>query len=197
MADPIATKKSHRVYQVIDLKEVFGVSFKKNQELKQKIAQALIDKMKERIEQGIGYDGQPMKAYSKEYKESDEYIAARKTGVVNMTLSGDMMGSIDVIKEKTNEIVIGFNQREQELKANRHMRGEGGVPVREFFGVSEDEIKEVKREFSSELKDIKKDQSPSQGTGSVLLEELRREISATDTFNGVFGNPIRVRFDEN
>jgi sRNA-binding protein len=189
MGDPIATKKSHRVYQVIDLKEEFGVSFAKNQALKQRISQALIDKMKERIDKGLDVNGEPMKQYSAVYQHSPEYIAARKTGVVNMTLSGDMMGAIDVVKEDRNKITLGFNQQKEELKANRHMRGEGGVPVREFFGIGEDEISAVKKEFSSELDDLKPSTNQD-NTSSKTLEQLRLEAGA---ISSGFGS-IRIGF---
>lgn len=178
MSGPIATKKSHRVYQVINLKEVFGISFFGRDALKKKIEQALVDNMKERIASGVDVNGSPMKSYSKNYKESVDYIAARKTGVVNLSLSGDMLGAIGVPISKGNRITIGFAEREQELKANRHMRGDG-VPVREFFGIGQFEIDAVKKQFEAELSSNKRE-PPRDPTSQITMVDILREIREID-----------------
>lgn len=138
-----------RVFQTIDLKEIFGKDVR-DKNLKEKIGQYFIDKMKSRTRSGIDINGDKFAPYSESYKNSIPFQAAGKSKHVNLKLSGDMLGSIDIVKVEGNKIRIGFDDREQELKAHGHMTGGGNgnkLPIREFFGVSESEIQDAKDKF--------------------------------------------------
>lgn len=186
MSEVKIIKSTKRVYQVIDLKEVFGVNLKGFGGIKEAIAQGLIDAMKDRIGEGLDVNMNPMRKYSSEYKESPEFIAAGKDDTVNMKLTGDMLGSIDIIKQSGNKVTIGFSDREQELKAYRHIVGDS-VPVRNFFGISGHEIDKVKKEFDDELdsikeSNVKEDTYDSTRGKFISLDVLRKEVLSGGTF---------------
>ena len=96
--------------QEIDLKELFGVDLSDDDSLKQAIGQFLIDRMLERVDSGKGIGGVKLKSpYSKEYSKSLEFKAAGKSrGKVNMSLTGDMLASIDLLSTDGNKIKIGI-----------------------------------------------------------------------------------------
>jgi hypothetical protein len=173
------------VSQTIDLKEIFGVSFKRSESLKQKMTQALIDKMKDRIAQGLDRFDEEMAPYSKAYKESVDYIAARKNETVNMRLTGDMLGSVDLLDSKGDKVTIGFRGSKENQKAYDHMMGTERLPVRQFFGVSDEDVDSVRSDFSDEIKilsEIKSTQLTDNNRQSFrTLNEIRDYIEGDRT----------------
>jgi len=160
MAKPKITKSN--VEQTIDLKEVFGVTFKNAPALKEAIGQKIIDRIVTRTEAGKGLsfnsDGKAStlnlkSPYSKEYANSTEFKAHGKSrGNVNMTLTGDMLGLIDIKRKTSDTITIGWNKGDgQDAKAFNHNTGDT-VPKRPFFGVSRTELLKIKADMSSEVK---------------------------------------------
>lgn len=141
------------VSQTIDLKELFGVSVIGSEGLKQAIGGAIIDKIVNRTESGVGVDGKKLKApYSKDYSESLDFKAFGKSkNKVNMTLTGQMLGSLDIVESKGNSIKIGWDDSEENAKAYNHNTGDT-VPKRPFFGVTEKELREIKSEFEDKVK---------------------------------------------
>jgi len=161
MAAPKISKK--KVSQTINLKDEFGVDFSRKADLREAIGQVILDKIKERTANGEGmkFDsigrGRAVKLkspYSKKYAESLDFKAAGKSkNKVNMSLTGDMMELMDITKNKGNEITIGWAASDdQDAKASNHLLGDT-VPKRPFFGVSKQELKEVKREIKDDIKE--------------------------------------------
>jgi hypothetical protein len=145
------------VSQTIDLKELTGVNMSEFPAAKEAIAQAFIDKIVERTQDGKDVDGKDFaKKYSKAYKDSLAFDAFGKTNKVNMTLSGEMLGTIDVVESKGNKIKIGWSDAENNAKAFNHNSGDT-VPKRQFFGVTDKELAEIKREFKPQIKDTDND----------------------------------------
>jgi len=182
---PLKVKKNN-VEQTINLKEVFGVDFSGKENLKQLIGQAIIDKIVERTknrkgiiinEKGHGTEVALEAPYSQPYVDSLAFKAAGKSkGKVNMSLSGDMLGLLDIKKIQGNTITIGWNDSEQNPKAYNHMIGDT-VPKRPFFGVSNEELKDLKSEFGADVKEairVKQDEGKAAFNNLVLglLEEL-------------------------
>ena len=156
------TFKKTRVKQTIDLKEEFGIDFRGMNSLKEAIGGAIIERIRERTESGQGMSfgaggsGRQVKLkspYSKEYSDSLDFKAFGKSrGRVNMKLTGDMLGLMDVVQIDGNKITIGWNEAEENAKAYNHSVGDT-VPRRPFFGVSKAELKEIKSEFGSEIRE--------------------------------------------
>lgn len=156
------TFKKTKVSQTINLKEEFGVDLRGMNSLKEAIGGAIIERIRQRTESGNGMSfksngsGNPVKLkapYSKEYADSLDFKAFGKSrGKVNMKLTGDMLGLMDVTKIDGNKITIGWTDSEENAKAFNHSTGDT-VPRRPFFGVSKKELQEIKKEFSSEIRE--------------------------------------------
>ena len=158
MKSPKVTKST--IEQEIDLGEIFGIDATDAPALKNALAQAIIDHIVSRTQDGKGMrfggygsgTGLKLKSpYSKEYQESLEFKAAgKKATEVNMTLTGDMLASLDVISTRGNKIKIGISDDLQILKAFNHITGDT-VPERPWFGVNRDELEQIGGNFSSDF----------------------------------------------
>lgn len=176
---PKVSKRSIR--QEIDLEELFGVSFKGARALREAIGQAIIDRMLERTRQGTGMKfgsngaGREIKLkspYSKEYVQSDEFQAfGKRKNEVNMELTGDMLGSIDITGQSSSKIEIGITDSTEAKKAFNHIVGDT-VPERPFFGVNNRELNQIKREFKSDVKNALKAKQ-SEGRDAFLASVLK------------------------
>lgn len=161
MSAPKVTKKS--VEQTIELDEVFGIDFSDRRELREYIGQLIIDRIRDRTDNGVGMkftdDGRGREfdlgsvKYSEKYIKSSEFKAFGKSkNDVNLKLTGDMLGLMDIIKQDDNTITIGWDDSEQIPKAYNHIVGDT-VPARPFFGVSKSELKEIAKEIKGDLRE--------------------------------------------
>ncbi len=180
--------KKNNVEQTFNLKEDFGVDFSGKTALKKLIGQAIIDKMLKRTAKSKGVnlnsDGKGRqvnlkKPYSKAYQASDDYTAAGKSkNKVNMKLTGDMLGLIDIKRINGNSLTIGWNDSDENPKAYNHMKGDT-VPKRPFFGVSNKELKDIKKEFQD---DINRAIKTKQTEGTKAFNKL--VLGLLDDLNG-------------
>ena len=179
------------VSQTIDLVEITGVDITKNPELMRKIEQDIIDYTIDRTHSGLGPGGKPWNAqsYSNEYKDSLAFKAAGKSGQVDLDLTGDMLGSIDVLKEDGGKIKIGIAEDSQLDKAFGHQTGYKGHPTipqgkykREFIGLTHTELKEILSQYKSEINQLK-----TKGPEARVVDNQARLINAirvSDLFGG-------------
>lgn len=144
------------VSQTIDIKDILGDAAA-IPSVSEAMAQAFLDVIKERTESGRDVNGKLLPKYSESYKNSLAFKVWGKTDNVNMTMSGDMLGTMfsEVVNGK---IKIGFDGEENNVKAYAHITGFKGHPVldgkvakREFFGITDKEIAQIKAEFSPDL----------------------------------------------
>jgi len=152
------------VEQTINLKDEFGIDFKGFKSLREAIGEAVLNQIRTRTARGDGMNfrgigGTPTKLkkpYSDEYIENLDFKAFGKSrGRINMTLTGDMLGLMDVKKQTGNSITIGWDDAEQNAKAYNHsspVRSNTTVPYRPFFGVSKKELTKIKKQFGKEIK---------------------------------------------
>jgi len=172
-----------QIEQTVDLKELTGVDLSEARPIKEAIAQAIIDRIQSRTEAGEGVrfssngSATPVKLkspYSKEYVDSIEFRAAgKKKGQVNMTLTGDMLASMDVLSTSGNAIKIGITDDAQIPKAFNHLVGDT-VPKRPWFGISKAEMAEILNQFKPDLERIKQSQKFTVDTESDALAVLDR-----------------------
>ncbi len=159
MKPPKITKKA--IEQIIDLSEFAkGVDFSDSKSLKLAIGEALAERIRERAGDGQGLefssDGSAKTVklkspYSKMYAESLDFLAAGKSkNKVNMSLTGDMLASIQVEDLGDNKISVYIDGETEVLKAYNHLTGDT-VPKRPFFGVSQKDVKDVIMDFQSEI----------------------------------------------
>lgn len=151
------------ISQTLDFNKLTGVDVSSDKVLMRAMAQAIIDYHKTRADNNKGLDGQALKSpYSKAYRTSLDFAAAGKSASdVNMQLSGDMLGSLDILYESGSKIKIGVSDESVLPRAYGHQSGFKGHPnesamrqyKREWFGVTEKEAKEIiLKEFGSELR---------------------------------------------
>ena len=157
------------VSQRFDLSDIAGVELIDQDDLKNAIGQAIIDKMVERSEKGKDLRGNSLEKYKKSYKQSDQYEAFGKSSKVNMTLSGGMLSRMDILDSTGNEIKIGWDDSTENAKAFNHMTGDT-VTKRQFFGMSASAVKEVIEDFQSEIDDIKESERESRAVSGLLGE---------------------------
>lgn len=128
----------------IDVSKLFGGKRRIPEELKEDIAYALIDKIIDRTRSGKSLKGNSFK------KLSAAYADIKGSSKVNLTLDGDMLDELDVISIKGNKVKIGWDDTLQSNKAFNHDTGDT-LPKREFFGATNDELKDLVSEFKDEV----------------------------------------------
>lgn len=109
--------------------------------LREAIGQALIDTIIGRTQSGRNVNGRTFTKYSDSYKE-----ATGKKDPPNLTLSSDMLESLDVIKVTNEFITIAIAQSDQTPKAFNHDQGDT-LPRREFLGIQKRELKSIASKF--------------------------------------------------
>ncbi len=157
--------KKNNVEQTINLKEEFGIDFAGRRPLRELIGQAILDRIRERTDAGQGVrfsrsgSGTQIKLkspYSKAYSKTLEFKAfGKRKGKVNMSLTGDMLGLMEIKRQSGNTLTIGWDEKEENNKAFNHVSGDT-VPKRPFFGVSKGEIADIKKEFRTDIKEAVK-----------------------------------------
>lgn len=144
------------VSQTIDVKKILGDA-SGIASVSEAFAQALIDRMVERTQEGRDVNGKLFPKYSNSYAQSLAFkVFGKSKGNVNMTLTGDMLASIEPDIDQ-GKIKLSVTGSDNILKAFAHMTGYKGHPVlegkpkREFFGVSDADLEKIKRKFIPDL----------------------------------------------
>lgn len=141
----------------VNLKEMFDLPFfPKDDGLRQAIGQAVIDAIKNKAESGDFLAGSSKKGYSKEYAESEAGIVyGKKTGAKpNLNASGDMLNSIALdLPTNTDRVVINFLDSLESQKAHGHVNGSDILPKRDFFGLTNSELRTIAKQFDGEVVD--------------------------------------------
>jgi hypothetical protein len=139
----------------------------------ERVGRAIVAQIERRTAKGIDKNGQPFVPYSDEYRESLEFRIARKTDTVNLRLSGEMLGDLGVlgVNSSTGEILIGFEDSEQQAKAHGHITGGGTVPKRDFLGVSAEELATI----------VSKIPTPQQYEKAKILTKDIAKLMASDS----------------
>lgn len=112
---------------------------------RREIARSIINYIVDRTKDGRGIGNKDFKKkYSNAYiKTSDFKIADKSPTDVNLTLSGDMLSSIEILDVSVvGRIVIGFEIDTEDDKA-RFVREKGY----EFLGLSDSELQDILTEF--------------------------------------------------
>ena len=112
---------------------------------RKKVADLVIDHIIERTQKGYDKDGDKFPPYSEEYTKSLDFrIAGKSKSRVDLTLSGDMLASLELLDSNRGKIRIGFERgSEENARADGNIRGSyGGSPnpkrARDFLGIEPD-----------------------------------------------------------
>jgi hypothetical protein len=121
-------------------------------------------------------------SYSKKYKESLDFKIAGKSGSVDLTLSGEMLDSLELISHKNGKLIIGYDKSDTELngKVEGNILGSyGGKPsdkkARDFLGIAENDLNKILKKFP--IEEEKRDLSIKRAVEIVtVLEELEDQF---------------------
>lgn len=127
-----------------------SISRKYSDEEREAIAFDIVAFLQKRAKSGKGKDGKKFPKYSDAYKKSLAFKIGGKSSKVNLTLSGDMLDSIDHISDNVGEIKIGLEDGdEDEGKAEGNIRGTYGQKkgnrsmARDFLAMSKTEVDRI------------------------------------------------------
>ena len=122
------------------------------------IADEIIEHIRERTEGGVDKYGKKFQGYSDEYIKSLDFRAASKSAKkVNLTLSGDMLISLMLLKEQREKLTIGFRERDIENdKALGNIKGTYGAdhPItkpRDFMGIDTRALAKIVRKYVDDM----------------------------------------------
>ena len=138
----------------INLNEMFGQRVPDTTTFKESVGQAIIDAIRDQAAESRDRKGKKYAnragRYSKEYIASDEFKAAGKDSTVDLKLTGDMLGLMDVVLTSRNTITIGWSESDEAAKAHGHILGSDPGPKvkRDFFGLPEDKYESIASGFS-------------------------------------------------
>jgi hypothetical protein len=134
----------------VDLEEMFGVDVPNDSKFRQAVGQAIIDKIRDRTEDGVSRTGSSFKKYSDAYADSIDFKAYGKSkDEPNLKQTGEMLGFLDIIEETQNKIVLGWND-DNASKAHGHITGNVGVK-RDFLGLPDNELNSIAEDFQDFL----------------------------------------------
>jgi hypothetical protein len=105
------------------------------------LGELVIDRIKERTDNGLDINNKPFAPYSKSYAGSKDFSIAGKTkGNVNLQLTGEMLRSLELLEHSTGSITIGYKVGTSENdKAAWAVASDNG-PSRRFVGLPEKDL---------------------------------------------------------
>jgi len=150
--------------------------------VKNEFAQRCIDRIIERTNSGVDKRGDSFVGYSSAYKKSREFlIYGKSSGDVNLKLTGAMQASIGIIATDSTSVTIGIDGGLAEDKARGHIKGANYLPVRDFWGLPEEDQAAILKEVVS-LQNAEESLSVLQDlVGSVNLTALLEGGASTQT----------------
>lgn len=122
------------------------------------IAQEVIDYIVNRTKEGRDKRENPFPSYSKEYVKSKDFkIAGKSKSNVNLTLSSEMLDSLQLLSHSRGEIVIGYDKSDSDLngKVEGNIKGTYGSPTprpgkkRDFLGIAADKKRAIEDQYDS------------------------------------------------
>ena len=111
------------------------------------LAERVIDHIVERTQSGKRPDGKAFKKYASTNPKAGS--------TVDLTLSGSMLGDIQLLNERSGSITVGFEDgTTSNAKAEGNIKGTYGGPptgkARPFLGISKSALNEIVREISDD-----------------------------------------------
>lgn len=118
------------------------------------LGRAILEHIRQRTEggtgvrrQGRGFSLYSFPSYSESYTESLDFkVAGKSKNDIDLTLSGDMLASMDVLRDTPRSITIGFkNNTEENSRAEGNQLGSYGrspnpKKARRFLGLTASEL---------------------------------------------------------
>lgn len=155
----------------IDLNQATGKKI--STKLTEVIAEDIVNFIVERTKSGKGMDGDRFPGYSPDYKKSLEFKIAGKTNKVDLTLSGEMLDSIEIIEAKNGKIKFGYSSsNDMAGRAEGNILGSyGGKPnaskARNFLELSPKELSRIVQKIGELPEQVQIDISKAAKKGAL------------------------------
>jgi len=141
----------------------------------QTVAEELLSFIVDRSKKGQGSDGEVFPDYSASYRASNAFKIARK-GKVNLTLSGEMLDSLQILSAKKGKIVIGFekgDERNNAVAEGNILGSYGGeankAKARNFMELSGNELSKVIRSLDILPRDVQNEIARQAKAGAIEI----------------------------
>jgi hypothetical protein len=136
------------------------VSKKMPEEVQTALGIEIIDFIIDRSKKGKDKLNKDFPSYSKDYKSSLDFkIAGKNPNKVDLTLTGEMLNSLEILDTSEGEITIGINPKDKlnTAKAEGNVTGSyGGKPkprkARDFMGIHKEDLNELKKKYAVKTK---------------------------------------------
>jgi hypothetical protein len=140
------------------------------------VAEELLSFIVERSKKGQGSDGELFPAYSDSYKKSNAFKLGDKSSKINLTLSGEMLDSLQVLSARKGKIVIGFekdDERNNSVAEGNILGSYGGEAnksrARNFMELSDKELAKVIRSLDILPRDIQNEIAKQARAGAIEI----------------------------
>lgn len=167
------------ILNIKNIQKRISIPTKHGDAAREEIGRRIIEEIISRTKRGLDVDGRAFVGYSKSYKESDDYKAIGKSGRPNLSASGDMLESIEVLGHGTGFILIGYDAGDPEAgKAEGNSIGSFGdksghaAKARPFIGISDESLQLILAEFDSEAPETTEARSILQGQVQSLFSRF-------------------------
>jgi len=118
------------------------------------IAKQILDFIRVRTDKGKDKDNKDFVGYSDAYKRSRDFKTAHKTSRVNLKSTKEMMAELDLLRQVSGSITIGYDKEDIDLngKVEGNRLGTYGnkkpvVKGRDFLGITDKDLKKVLKMF--------------------------------------------------
>lgn len=111
------------------------------------IGKRIVEFIKDRTDKGVDKDNKNFSKYSPSYINSLDFkIAGKSASNVNLQLTGDMIGVLDILNSDSDKgyITIGYTSGPENDKAAWQQENtQKGFPKRLFLGISDKDLKQI------------------------------------------------------
>lgn len=130
-------------------------------------------------------DGEKFPGYSAAYKNSLNFKLAGKTSKVNLTLSGEMLDSLEILEARRGKVVIGY-QKDSDMngRAEGNILGTYGTDTpnprkaRNFMDLSNNELSKILRDLDILPRDIQNQIARDAKAGAIdMIDKFQFDVS--------------------
>lgn len=150
----------------------------------QTVAEEILNFIVERTKKGYGSDGEKFPGYSPLYKASDAFKLGGKSSKVDLTLSGEMLDSLEVLEAKRGKIVFGFaKDSDMNGRADGNCRGSYGTSkddpskARNFMELSGKELAKIIRSLDILPRSVQNQIAKDAKAGAIdIIDNFQFEV---------------------
>lgn len=156
------------------------------------VAEEILKYIVDRTKDGKGVDNKPWggkaSQYEDSYKNSLEFKIGRKSNKVNLTLSGEMLDSLEVLSAKKGKIVIGYPKgSDMNGRAEGNILGTYGSQTpnpdkeRKFLEISNNELSKILKNLDILPRDLQNQIAKQAKAGAYeMVDKFKFDVNLED-----------------